>query len=133
MKKLLGIFIILSSLTVMAESDCGAGKLLYKNEKENVSEDVEICKNEYGQFYAKKCEDGCEFAKALKKQDDVELQDTTVGSPGGQICNQLGFESRLVEVEYKKSKTPHVDLCFGKEKASFVSSGFLRDLKGSLE
>ena len=135
MKILIGILLVLTAVNALAESttDCGAAKLNYKNGKVSVSADVEICKNEYSQFYAKKCADGCEFIKALKKQNDIELEDSTVGSPGGQICQQLGFESRLVEVEFKKIKTPHVDLCFGDDEDSFISSGFLRDLQGSLE
>lgn len=135
MKKLIGLIFILFSSSAFAEvtSNCGSGKVSYKNGKETFSEDVEICKNEYSQFYAKKCADGCEFAKALKQESDLELDDSTIGSPGGQICLALGFESRLVEVEFNKTKTPHVDLCYGKDKKSFVSTGFLRDLKGSLE
>lgn len=135
MKILIGLLLVFTAVNVLAESvsDCGTAKLNYKVGKEIISEDVEICKNEYSQFYAKKCADGCEFTKALKKQNDLELEDSTVGSPGGQICQHLGFESRIVEVEFKKIKTPHVDLCFGKDKASFVSTGFLRDLQGSLE
>ncbi|AZZ38122.1 hypothetical protein CIK05_15375 [Bdellovibrio sp. qaytius] len=137
MKNLIrSLFVLFSfcAITVTASADdCGTGKLNYKNKNIAVSEEVEICKNEYSQFYAKKCANGCEFTKALKQQTEVEVEDATVGSPGGQICQELGFDSRLVEVEFKKTKTPHVDLCFGKDKDSFVSTGFLRDLKGSLE
>lgn len=135
MKKFIEFLIILFSLAAMAEpdSECGTAKLNYKDGKETISEEVEICKNEYSQFYAKKCADGCVFLKALKKKSDIELEDSVIGSPGGQICQQLGFESRIVEVEFKNTKTKYVDLCFDKDKKAFVSTGFLRDLKGDLE
>lgn len=133
MKKLISLALILFSINVLADSECGPGKLHYKKGKEVTAESVEICRNEYSQFYAKKCAEGCEFLKALKGEEDTDVQDATIGSPGGQICQALGFESRIVEIEFEKEKTPNVDLCFGKDKASFVSTGFLRDLKGSLE
>lgn len=131
MKILIGFLLILFSITAMAEAkpDCGPAKLHYKIKKEVFADEVEICKNEYSQFYAKKCADGCEFKAALKEKNDFDLE-AEVGSPGGQICQELGLESRIVEVEFKDKRTPHVDICYGKDKTHFVSTGFLRDLLG---
>ena len=134
MKLIINLFILCFSLSLFAnESDnCGPAKISYKAGGKVTSLNVEVCKNQYGQYYSKKCADGCEFAKALKAKK-VEVEDAMVGSPGGQICNELNFKSRIVDIEFQGKKTPYVDLCFNADLSNFVSTGFLRDLQGSDE
>lgn len=136
MKKMaLFLFILFSTLAVFAAdtSNCGEGKITTKTKTNTVTVAANLCQNEYGQFFAKKCADGCEFLKALKSQGEIDLQDAVVGSPGGQICQELGFEAEISEIEFKGKKTQNVDLCVNKDRSSYVSTGFLRDLAGDLE
>lgn len=136
MKTIAGfLFILLSAFAAFAAdtSNCTTGKIFSKKEKNTVTATTEICQNEYSQFFAKNCADGCEFLKALKNHGQVDVEDATVGSPGGQICIELGFEAQIVEIDFKGRKISNVDLCFNKDRSSFVSTGFLRDLEGDLE
>lgn len=130
MKKILHILTLCFSLSLFAAEadDCGPAKISYKVGGKITTLDVEICKNEYSQIYSNKCADGCDFKKALKAQKKIAVEDATIGSPGGQICNELNFKSRIVEVEFKGKKTPYVDLCFTADQSNFVSTGFLSDL-----
>lgn len=136
MKTIAGfLFILFASFAAFAgdTSNCAAGKIISKKEKNIVTTTAEICQNEYSQFFTKNCADGCEFSKALSKHGQVDIEDATVGSPGGQICKELGFEAQIVEIEFRDKKNSNVDVCFSKDKSSFVSTGFLRDLEGDLE
>lgn len=129
------LFIFLSAVSTFAaeNSQCESGKTSYKVKNDLRVIETEICQNDYGQFYSKKCSDGCEFLKAIKSSGEPEVKDAIVGSPGGQICNELGFESYIADIEFKKSKIKNIDLCFNKTLSDFVSTGFLRDLAGSVE
>lgn len=132
--KTICIFFLVSIFTMFthAEDICATGKITYKSGANNIVSEVEMCKNEYSQFYSKKCSDGCDFAKALKENKDLEVTDSVVGSPGGQICALLKFQSFIVEIEFNGAKSKNLDLCFNKDKSAFVSTGFLRDLAGDL-
>lgn len=135
--KTISTFFVLFSIAISTfagdKSDCSSGKIFFKAGKEKSGITLEICQNDYSQFYAKKCADGCDFLKALKAKNDIEIEDATIGSPGGQICAELGFDASIVDIEFQGSTIKNIDLCFSKDKTSFVSTGFLRDLKGSLE
>lgn len=129
------LFILFTALTTSAAdtSNCAEGKMTTKTKTNTVTAVANLCQNEYGQFFEKNCADGCEFAKALKSRGEVDIQDAVVGSPGGQICKELGFNAEMVDIEFKGKKIQNVDLCFTKDKFSYVSTGFLRDLEGDLE
>lgn len=129
------LFIFLSAVSIFAaeNSRCESGKISYKIKNDIRVLEVEICQNDYGQIYSKRCSDGCVFLKAIKTSGEPEVTDAVVGSPGGQICNELGFESYIADIEFKNSKIKNIDLCFSKTKFDFVSTGFLRDLAGSVE
>ena len=136
MKTMTGfLFILFTAFTAIAADslNCAEGKITTKTRTNTVTVVANLCQNEYGQFFAKQCADGCEFSKALKSQGQVDVQDAVVGSPGGQICSELGFDAEIADIEFKGKKTLNVDLCFTKNRSSYVSTGFLRDLEGDLE
>lgn len=134
MKIIVNFFIMCFSISLFAAGtdECGLAKISYKAGGKVTSFEAEVCKNEYSQYYSKKCADGCDFAKALKTKN-IEIEDAMIGSPGGQICNELNFKSRIVDIEFKGKKTSYIDLCFNADQTNFVSTGFLRDLQGGDE
>lgn len=108
---------------------CGRGKIRYKIEPKYFDLNVDICRNNLGQFFTEKCIDGCEFRTELMKYYQIKAKDVSLGSPGGQRCRIMGFKSYTSEIEYAEKKYLNVELCFGEHPTALISTAYLYDLQ----
>lgn len=104
---------------------CQRAKIRYQRDEKKIEMNVEVCRNELNQFYAKKCKDGCEFSKVLKTTPSVKIDNAILGSLGGQLCRQLDMKNYLSEIQFGNELIENVSLCFGSYPTAFVSNGFL--------
>lgn len=108
---------------------CENVQISYKLNNQIYKIDAEVCTNIYNQYYSKNCSDGCEFREAIINNKSFNIPSYNgVGTPGWNVCSQLGYRAYIVEFDFHGKNVKNLGLCFNKSKDGFVSTGFLSDL-----
>ena len=121
-----------SQAAPVAEPDeCDQAIISYKLNKKLNSFNLQVCRNDLGQFYSVNCKDGCEFKK-LYVDKKIQLSETATQSPGAGICNKIGLDSFISDIKFKTLTLQNIELCFNADKSKILSRAFLSDLARSL-
>lgn len=120
-------FIFVSHFSWAQATKCGQGVVKYKLKNNIHAFKMDICTNQYNQFFTRNCQDGCVFKTALANtKTNIKSEN---GNPGAQLCKQLGFTHYTSEINFNSRATQNIGLCFSPDQTSFVSNAFLADLK----
>lgn len=126
-KSLISVLFFYSLNLFASEVVCDTAEISHKIKNKVTSISAEVCTNQYGQFFSSNCKDGCEFKTKIANYFTV-LKNNNYGTPGSGVCSKIGYTSYISEIKFKGNLTKNIDLCFGSEAKTFVSTGFLADL-----
>ena len=126
--------ILLSGFASASNLECRRAKIRFWKESKSVETLFDYCSDSKGtRLVSYNCtqEHNCEILAAIRSKSGlIDVDITTVGNPGFNICYKIGGKPKIVEFQLN-NQWVKLDWCFFERDQSFINTGYLfRLMKG---